>query len=255
MSAEEPVSPQQRIAELERRVGVVEDVLAIRNLQHAYGYYLDKCLYDEVVDLFAEDGEVIFIGGVYKGKKGAARLYAGRFRNNFAGGKNGPTHGRLLDHPILQDIVHIADDRQTGYARFRVLMQAGTHESVATEQTPVRQWFEGGLYENVYTRDGGTWKIKKLFYRPFWHGTFEDGWAHTPPDYVPNASVTYPEDPYGPDELLENAPRLWPDTTVFPFHYRHPVTGAETVLARGDDPPEPPDARPIANDHIGRAQP
>jgi SnoaL-like domain len=57
----------------------VEDVLAIRNLQHAYGYYLDKCLYDEVVDLFADDGQVIFIGGIYKGKSGVARLYTGRF--------------------------------------------------------------------------------------------------------------------------------------------------------------------------------
>ena len=71
---------------------------------------------------------------------------------------------------------------------------------------------EGGVYENTYVNVGGVWKIKKLFYRAFWHGTMEDGWAHTPVDYVPNASVTYPEDPYGPDELLENAPRLWPET-------------------------------------------
>jgi hypothetical protein len=223
------MTAEDRIAELEQRLGKVEDLLAIRNLQHAYGYYLDKCLYDEVVDLFAEDGEVIFIGGVYKGKKGAARLYAGRFRNNFAGGKNGPTFGRLLDHPILQDVVTVAGDRATAKARFRVLMQAGTHELAATPQTPVRQWFEGGLYENDYVREDGVWKIKKLFYRAFWHGSVEHGWAYTPPDFVPNASVTYPEDPYGPDELLPDAPRLWPDTTTFPFHYRHPVTGQQVT--------------------------
>jgi hypothetical protein len=34
----------------------------------------------------------------------------------------------LLDHPMLQDIVHVDPDRRTGYARFRTLMQAGTHE-------------------------------------------------------------------------------------------------------------------------------
>ena len=33
----------------------------------------------------------------------------------------------------------------------------------------------------------------------------------------------------GPDELLENAPRLWPETTTLPFHYKHPVTGKEFV--------------------------
>lgn len=212
-----------RIADLEHRLGIVEDTLAIRNLQHAYGYYLDKCLYDEVVDLFADDGQVMFIGGVYKGRAGVARLYTGRFRKRFTGGSNGPAHGRLLDHPQLQDIIHVSPDRQTGYARFRTLMQAGTHESFGQP----RQWWEGGLYENTYTAQDGVWKIKVLFYRPFWHADFTTGWAHTPPDYVPNSSLTYPEDPDGPDELLTDPPRLWPDTTTFPFHYRHPVTGKE----------------------------
>jgi SnoaL-like domain len=223
------MTAEERIAELEHRLGLVEDALAIRNLQHAYGYYLDKCYYDEVVDLFAEDGEVIFIGGVYKGRAGIARLYTGRFRSRFTDGHNGPQHGRLLDHPMLQDIVHVDPGRQIAYARFRTLMQAGTHESVATEQAPVRQWFEGGLYENTYVNVDGVWKIKKLFYRAFWHGSVEEGWARTRPDFVPNASVVYPDDPYGPDELLENAPRLWPETTTLAFHYRHPVTGKEFV--------------------------
>jgi hypothetical protein len=220
---------EDRIAELENRLGIVEDELAIRRLQHAYGYYLDKCYYDEVVDLFDEDCEVIFIGGVYKGRAGAGRLYTGRFRSRFADGHNGPQFGRLLDHPMLQDVISVAPDRRTAYARYRTLMQAGTHELVGTPETPVRQWMEGGVYENTYVRTDGVWKIKKLFYRAFWHGTMEEGWAHTPVDYVPNASQVYPDDPYGPDELLEKAPRLWPETTTLPFHYKHPVTGKEFV--------------------------
>ncbi|HUZ20712.1 MAG TPA: nuclear transport factor 2 family protein [Acidimicrobiales bacterium] len=212
----------RRLDDLSQRVGILEDTLAVQQLQHAYGYYLDKCLYDEVVDLFADDSRVIFIGGVYRGRAGAARLYAGRFRERFAEGKNGPSFGRLLDHPMLQPVVHVEPDRSVAHGRFRTLMQAGTHHSVGEP----RQWWEGGIYENTYVRDGGVWKIGILNYRAFWHGTFEKGWAFTPPEYVPNSSVTYPEDPFGPDELLEGAPQLWPDTTVVPFHYPHPVTGA-----------------------------
>src|SRR6185503_11621389 len=52
----------RRIEQLEHRAGVLEDIHAIRRVQHAYGYYLDKCLYDEVVDLFSETGEVSFMG-------------------------------------------------------------------------------------------------------------------------------------------------------------------------------------------------
>ena len=64
---------------------------------------------------------------------------------------------------------------------------------------------EGGVYENTYVNAGGVWKIKKLFYRAFWHGTRSTA-GYTPVDYVPNASLLYPEDPYGPDELLADAP-------------------------------------------------
>ena len=127
------MTTDDRIAELEHRLGIVEDELAIRRLQHAYGYYLDKCYYDEVVDLFAEDGEVIFIGGVYKGRAGAARLYTGRFRSRFADGHNGPQFGRLLEHPMLQDFISVAPDRRTALGRYRTLMQAGTHQLAAGE--------------------------------------------------------------------------------------------------------------------------
>ena len=58
---------------LSARVGRLEDVNAIRRLHYAYGYYIDMCMYDEVIDLFAEDSEVIFLSGVYRGKAGAAR--------------------------------------------------------------------------------------------------------------------------------------------------------------------------------------
>lgn len=40
---------------------------------------------------------------------------------------------------------------------------------------------------------------------------------------MPWPTKTYPEDPLGPDELIEQQ-MLWPDTRVVPFHYPHPVT-------------------------------
>ncbi|HZF15116.1 MAG TPA: nuclear transport factor 2 family protein [Steroidobacteraceae bacterium] len=213
---------ESKLKRLERELAILKDVHAIRRLQHAYGYYLDKCLYDDVVELFTDDCTVHFMGGLFRGKKSAHRLYCDRFRKNFTGGKNGPVFGFLLDHLMMQDIVDVAPDRKTAQARLRVFMQAGRHESAGGQQ---RQWWEGALYENTYAREKGVWKIKVLNYRPVWHADFDSGWAKTRPNYVPFYTKAFPEDPIGPDELQVPKPVLWPDTDVLEFHYPHPVTG------------------------------
>lgn len=216
----------RQVEQLANEVGLLNDVQAIRKLQHAYGYYLDKCLYDEVVDLFAPQGEVRFMGGVFKGKPGLRRLYCERFRRNFTGGHNGPVYGFLLDHLQLQDIVDVAPDRATARGRFRCFMQAGSHETKkdAPPHMPT-QWWEGGIYENQYVREDGIWKILGLHYTAVYHGLYESGWAHTPPQFVPFFSETFPDNPVGPDALVEPRPVIWPETSVVPFHYVHPVTG------------------------------
>ena len=229
----ELASLRAQVSELAQKVAILEDTTAIRSLQHAYGYVIDKCLYDETVELFADDGEVVFLGGRYKGKAGAARLCCGRFRERFANGRNGPMHGQLLDHPQLQGIIHVAADRTTAKARSRSLMVAGRHESIGNP----RQWFEGGLYENEHVRAGDVWKIKLLCYRAFWHGGVTKGWAYTPPDYVESSSVTFPEDPQGPDELVEEPFQLWPHTKTVPFHHVHPVTGRPIEIGSGGSVP------------------
>jgi len=220
---------ENRLVELEHRIATLEDVNALRKLHHAYAYYLDKCMYQEVVELFAEDGEVLFHGGRYKGKAGVRRLYIDRFQQTFTNGHNGPIDGFLLDHMQSQDIVTVSPDRKTAKMRVRCFMQAGSHEATLGKR-PLQQWWEGGLYENDYVNEDGVWKIKSLDYRALWHAEYEKGWAHTRPEFVPFPTVTYPEDPNGPDELLTDA-FLWPTHKVIPFHYDHPVTGEPNEYA------------------------
>ncbi|MDX1404338.1 MAG: nuclear transport factor 2 family protein [Woeseiaceae bacterium] len=224
---------EKQLASMQAHIGRLQDLNDIRKLQHAYGYYLDKCLYEEVVDLYADDGEVRFMGGVWKTKAGVRRLYVGTFGRRFADGKNGPVPGFLLDHPQLQEVIDVAPDRSSARARFRSMMQAGVH---IDSQAPMardgrkdgrhpRQWWEGGIYENEYVREDGIWKIRLLSYNPVWHADFDKGWAYTKPEYIPAYSETYPDLPNGPDELDPNFLGLWPKTKTVPFHYPHPVTG------------------------------
>lgn len=225
--AEDIVKLQKRIDALEHELGIQQDIHAIRRLQYIYGYFIDKSQYNEVVDLFADNAEVWFMGGIYKGKAGVKRLYIDRFRVRFTEDHNGPRYGWLLDHPQMQMVIDVAHDRKTAQARGRSMMQAGLHETAKGEQ---RQWFEGGVYENRYVREDGVWKISRLGYFPFWHARYTEGWAKTPIDMYPMAKTLYPENPIGPDELLDPQPRLWPATDVVPFHYLHPVTGEPIEL-------------------------
>src|SRR5262249_42754603 len=50
--------PGSMLTAAERRVGRVKDYYALENLESAYGYYLDKNLFNNLADLFAADGQM-----------------------------------------------------------------------------------------------------------------------------------------------------------------------------------------------------
>ena len=52
-----------RIGTLDHRADRVADYDELKNLQQIYGFYVDKALWDDVVDLFADDGS-LELGGV-----------------------------------------------------------------------------------------------------------------------------------------------------------------------------------------------
>ncbi len=57
------------VAELQKQVQNSQDFIAISNLQAAYGYYVDKCEWDQTADLFAKDGTLeIGLRGVWVGQ-------------------------------------------------------------------------------------------------------------------------------------------------------------------------------------------
>ena len=214
---------QRRIDQLANEVAMHADREAVRTLQFKYGYYMDKCLFSEIVELFAEDAVIYFLNGIYRGKRGARRMYGG------ASGLSGPAYGMLFEHIIAQDIVDVAPDRKTARGRFRCFMQGGVHES--KKDAPPRipaQFLEAGIYENEYVKEDGVWKIKLFDYRIVYQARFDEGWAQSGRDLlmVTPYTTTFPENPRGPDELRP-LPPTWPEAFIMPFHYPNPVTGRE----------------------------
>ena len=212
---------ENQLATLQHEVTLLRDVQAIRTLHFTYGYCMDKWLFREIVDLFAEECELRFLNGIWRGKAGAKRLYS------WTEGMYGPRDGMLAEHVIAQDIVHVAPDRSRAWGRFRAFLQIGAHQDFVENFPPsfAGTFWEAGVHENEYVLEDGAWKIALFDYKLAFQAPYDGGWAKSPdhPIMITPWTRTFPEDPNGPNELRPVPPQ-WPSATFQPFHYRHPVT-------------------------------
>jgi hypothetical protein len=197
---------------LSGQIGILKDENMIRLLHQTYENFLDRGMYEEVVSLFTDDSEVVFNGGVFKGKrKGVNRLYCNRFRSGLTGKRIDYLHGILPDIGEQQDMVEVMPDRKSAKARFTYSIQVGTpviSDSVLVEMARlhgegIMKWWEGGIYDISYAKDlkDGTWKIKKLEYHVLSKAVYRPGRSYARLISVPHFTKVYPEDPAGPDKL------------------------------------------------------
>ncbi len=77
LAAQAQKSVDAEIDALTARVEKLEGTRAVKKLQMAFGYYVDRGLWGEAADLFTEDGTIeIGIDGVYVGKARGPRIPA-----------------------------------------------------------------------------------------------------------------------------------------------------------------------------------
>src|SRR4030042_144464 len=62
------VNLKAKVDHLSGRLGILEDENAIRRLHRTYETLLHNGMYQEVVDLFADDGEVSYNGGFFNSR-------------------------------------------------------------------------------------------------------------------------------------------------------------------------------------------
>ncbi len=204
-------SVDAQIEQLTQRVERLEGARAVKKLQRAFGFYVDRGLWGEAADLFADDGTVeIGIDGVYQGKA-RIREYLMRLH----GGQEGLIYGQLNEWVTLQPAISVAADGTTATARWRDLGMLGQYKQHA-------EWRDG-IYENSYARENGVWKIRSLRLYVNFLAPYERGWARLQPGeglMQSEASRAFPPD-RGPTE--SSAP--FPAVQVPDFQARHPVTG------------------------------
>jgi hypothetical protein len=198
-----------QITQLEAQAARAEDVSAIKRLQRAYGYYLDAAQWDEMADLFADDGSIeIGLDGVYVGKE-RVRAYL----HTLGGGQVGLKRGELNEHLMLQPVIDVAPDGRTAQGRWRTVIMAGEYHRDAV-------WGEGP-YENDYVKENGVWKIQALHWYQTFMVPYAGGWAKNK-DVNGGIFVSRKLPPDRPPTVRYET---WPGVYLPPYHYKNPVTG------------------------------
>jgi hypothetical protein len=208
-------SQESQIKALENQVRVLRDIEDIEKLQKAYGYYLEHWMVEEVVDCFSDrpDVALYWLEGTWLGKEGVRRYFT-KVEN--------PDPRTLHQMMQLCGVIdvdpngHKAKGRWYGFGAWFVPRSNGIDRSIAS-----------GIYESEYVKENGIWKILSFkWLTPYLVKISEDSWG-APEQFaanIPLASSIKGE----PDIPLNQSDMRYLSGYVFPFHYKHPVTGRET---------------------------
>lgn len=213
-----PVGPAPRtrasLAQLQQRVDVLNEKDRIRNLQSAYGYYADRKMWDDVVDLFAEDGVVAVGGqGIWRGKAGVRRWAQSM-------GPAGLSHGQLRDRLQNDVVVSISPGGNEAFAR-------GIELGMLGEADEEKGWWEIATFHNRFVKENGVWKIREM--RRFVQVKTDifQGWGRN------RIVESAPGGAHAPDAALPAADVAPAGLAMPAFLGRHPVTGRE-IRPAGD---------------------
>ncbi len=205
---------EKQVKAQEKQIAVLQDIEAIKKLQKAYGYYVEHMMYQEIVDCFSDSPDVLldWLEGKYLGKEGV--------RKYFEFMKSAPMD---FMHQVMQiaGVVDIDPDGQT--ARGRWYAFGGIF---IPREGNVRRSFVSGIYENRYIKENGVWKILAIKWVIPYAVRIAEEWAM--PEDVNRPYLAGQFRGPKPDIDIDRNDQRYLSGYIFPFHYKHPVTGKET---------------------------
>jgi len=208
-------SLKRQVKAKDKQLQTLRDIEDIKRLQCAYGYYLEHWMGDEIVDCFSRSEEVsgTFVEGTYKGQAG--------IRKYFHPGRDVPPD---FLHMVMQvsPVITVDKDGKKAYGRWY-----GYGNILSRATTPLNPAYMAVIYEMDYIKEDGVWKILKL--RLNMHYAYTSGKTPQGPPEAKKGEAPPPH--LNPDEWAE-FDTGYPSGYIYPFHFKHPVTGKPSTEAR-----------------------
>jgi hypothetical protein len=200
------------LADLQKRVDALNDEDRVRTLQSAYGFYVDRKMWDDAVDLFAGDGLVEIGGqGVWRGPAGVRRWLETM-------GPAGLRHGQLNDQVQFDVTIAVSPGGNEAWAR-------GIELGMLGEADQEKGWWEVAVFRNRFVKDGGVWKIREMRRFPLMKTDVFQGWGKSRlVDAVPTGASK-------PDAAVPAADAAPAGLAMPAFLGAHPVTGKQILPA------------------------
>lgn len=146
------------LAELEKRIRIIEDTEEIRNLQIHYCNSLIKTNWDDVIDCFSDDAVVDLHAGFCRGKEEFTKLFKETICLTHIG-----QEGNFAVHPIISVEGDTAKGSWLQYIQFAQPRKLKPRPTIlSSDQAP--NWMQG-YYEMEYKKVDGKWKISSLRWR------------------------------------------------------------------------------------------
>ena len=207
------LNPDRYIAVLEQHIAVLNDEDQVRNLQNAYGYYVDRKMWDDVTDLFTEDAVLEIANvGIYDGPASIRRALERM-------GPEGLRDGELNEHMQLDTIVAI---EQGGFeARSR-----GIEFGMLGDGAADADFFTLAVFANRYVKEDGVWRIREMRIFPIMKTEYDEGWAKSAVVDPP------PDEAHAPDRAVPEADRMTAGA-IPEFFAVNPVTLQPVTLPGG----------------------
>ena len=207
------MNPSTALAALEQRISVMNDEDKVRNLQNAYGYYMDRKMWDDVTDLFTTDGALSIANvGVYDGPKSIRRALE-------RSGPAGLKHGQLNELMQLDMAVAIEPGGMEARAR-------GLEFGMLGEADKGTAFYTLAIFENRYVKQNDIWRIREMRIFPLMKTDYAQGWAKSQVVDPPPAKE------YAPDRPVPAADVMTPGAIPV-FFAPNPATGRPVSLPSG----------------------
>lgn len=149
------------------RIQRLNDEDEVRNLQHSYGYYVDRRMWPDVVDLFVSNATINFGGLSYTG---VSNIRQGLEQSM---GPEGLIQGILNDHLIFDTIVEVDSNGREAITR-------GIEIGMLGDANKEAGFWKFGVFRNHFIKDAdtGIWKIKAIETSELLTANYSTGWGY-----------------------------------------------------------------------------